>query len=136
MVSSSLTISGQACTGGVLTAQFTITNRGTAAITFQRLVAGGRLNNEQTGAGGYPDFSFVSGITLNAGASYSYTGTQTLTRTGSYSFFLAYHKTAGGWITSLSLEAGGTNTASTSVTGPCGGGTPNPMVSSRLTVSG
>jgi hypothetical protein len=119
----------------VLSAQFTITNRGNAAITFARLTAGGRLNNDNTGAGGFPDFPFANNITLNAGASYNYTGTQTLTRTGSYGFFVAYQKTDGSWVTDVPKDAGVGNTASASVTGPCGGGTANPMVSSSLTIS-
>src|SRR6185503_6902415 len=90
MVSSSLVISGNACVGGMLNAQFAITNRGTGAITLSKVLAGGRLNNDNTGAVGFPDFSFSSNITLNAGQTYNYTGTQTITRTGSYSFFVAY----------------------------------------------
>jgi nitrogen fixation protein FixH len=136
MVSASLQISGQACVGGVLSAKFTITNRGNAAITLSRLSAGGRLNNDNTGAGGFPDFPFANNITLNPGASFNYTGSQTLTRTGSYSFFVAYQKTDGSWVTNVPADAGVTNTAGVSVTGTCGGGgTPNPMVSGSLTIS-
>ncbi len=133
-VSSSLVISGNSCVGGVLTAQFTITNRGNAAITLQRLAAGGRLNGDNTGAGGFPDFSFANNVLLNPGASYNYTGTQTLTRTGNYSFFVAYQRTDGSWVTNVPKDAGVANTASTTVSGQCGAA--NPTVSSSLVISG
>jgi nitrogen fixation protein FixH len=135
MISSSLIIGGQACTGGLLTAQFTITNRGNAAITLQQLTAGGRLNNDNTGAGGFPDFSFATNITLNPGASYSYAGNQTLTRTGSYSFFVAYQKTDGSWVVNVPTDAGVSNTGTANVTGPCTAAA-NPMISSSLVIGG
>jgi hypothetical protein len=117
VVSSSLIISpaGPYFTGNTLTAQFTITNRGNAAITFSRLVAGGRLNNDQTCAGGCPDFSFATGITLNPGGSYNYTGTQLMSRAGSYGFFVAYQKTDGSWVTNVPADPGVANTAGVSV---------------------
>ncbi|HEU4871460.1 MAG TPA: hypothetical protein VFT44_00075, partial [Pyrinomonadaceae bacterium] len=134
-VSASLQVSGQTCVGGVLSAQFTVTNRGNAAITLNRLSAGGRLNNDNTGAGGFPDFPFATNVTLNPGASFNYTGSQTLTRTGNYSFFVAYQKTDGSWVTNVPADAGVSNTASASVTSSCSSGTPNPMVSASLTIS-
>jgi hypothetical protein len=93
----------------------------------QQLTAGGRLNNDNTGAGGYPDFPFAMNITLNAGASYSYSGGQMLTRTGSYSFFVAYQKTDGSWVVNVPTDAGVSNTGSATVSGACAG-----VLSNRL----
>jgi hypothetical protein len=117
MVSSSLTISpaGPYSVGNTPTARFRITNRGTAAITFNRLTAGGRLNGDNSCAGGCPDFSFVGPITLNPGAFHDYTGTQNMSRSGSYGFYVAYEKTDGTWVTNVPADSGVSNTANITV---------------------
>lgn len=108
VVSSSLTLSsgGPYYVGQYIYGYFTITNRGSQPITFQRLLIGGRLNGDQTCAGGCPDFSSLNYITLSAGQSYGYSGYQYLSRAGTYSFFVAYQRMDGGWITSVDTDPG------------------------------
>ncbi|MEA2075108.1 MAG: PKD domain-containing protein [Euryarchaeota archaeon] len=73
--------------GDTLTANFTITNRGTESITFDVLVVGGR-----DPAGEVVDFDKAYDITLNQGDSYNYQGSVTLPdKLGIYHFFCAYH---------------------------------------------
>src|SRR5439155_113937 len=80
MVSSSLVISGQTCVNQTLTAQFSITNRGNAPITFQRLTAAARLNNYNLSLHDALPISFANNITLNPLATYNYSGTQFMNR--------------------------------------------------------
>jgi len=73
--------------GDTLTANFTITNRGTESITFDELVVGGR-----DPAGEVVDFDKAYDITLNKDNSYNYQGSLTLPdKPGIYHFFCAYH---------------------------------------------
>jgi hypothetical protein len=117
VVSSSLTLTsgGPYYVGQTLYAYFTITNRGSQAITFSRLLVGGRLNGDQSCSGGCPDFSAVYNITLAPGQSYSYSGSRYLDRAGTYSFFVAYQKTDGSWVTNVDTEGGTSNALSISV---------------------
>ncbi|MCK4347280.1 MAG: hypothetical protein KAW47_01570, partial [Thermoplasmatales archaeon] len=75
--------------GATLTAQFTITNKGTKPIAFDKLTVGGRLNGECPD-NKCPDFTFKS-TTLQPNVPYQYTGTFTLTQSGNYHFFIAYY---------------------------------------------
>jgi len=75
--------------GDTLTAQFTITNKGTAPITFDNLTVGGRLNGGCP-TEGCPDFTHHS-LTLQPGKSHNYEGSMTLTQSGNYHFFIAYY---------------------------------------------
>jgi murein DD-endopeptidase MepM/ murein hydrolase activator NlpD len=118
-VTSSLAItpSSPYTVGQTLTARFRITNKGNAAITFNRLLAGGRLNNDDTCAGGCPDFPVNYSITLSPGQYYDYAGNQTMTRAGNYRFFVAYRKADGSWVTSVPADPGVINSVSLSVSG-------------------
>jgi len=93
--------------GQTITAQFTITNRGTAPITFNILTVGGR---GPKGDVDVRDFTFKTDITLNAGDSYNYEGELKLLDNGTYHFFIAYQTPDGKWETSVPAEAGTTNT--------------------------
>jgi len=117
VVSSSLKLSSGSpyYVGQTISSSFKITNRGTQSITFARLLTGGRLNNDQSCSGGCPDFSSVSNISLSPGQSYSYSGSRYLDRSGTYSFFVAYQKTDGSWVTNVDKENGATNTLSITV---------------------
>lgn len=93
--------------GQTITAQFTITNRGTAPITFNILTVGG---HGPKGDADVRDFTFKTDITLNVGNSYNYEGELKLLDNGTYHFFIAYQTTDGKWETSVPAEAGTTNT--------------------------
>lgn len=117
VISSSLILSTGAPyqTGQTLYAYFTVTNRGSQSITFAQLLVGGRLNGDQGCAGGCPDFSPVYYATLQPGQSYGYSGWLNLTRTGTYSFFVAYQRTDGSWVTSVETEGGTRNSLNITV---------------------
>jgi cell wall-associated NlpC family hydrolase len=117
VVSSSLRLSssGPYYTGQTLYGYFTITNRGAQSITLSRLLVGGRLNGDQSCNGGCPDFTQVSNIILAPGQSYPYSGSRYLDRSGAYSFFVAYQKTDGTWVTNVDTEGGALNTLSVTV---------------------
>jgi hypothetical protein len=112
VVSSSLRLSsGSAKVGNTLSATFTISNRGGQSITFNRLLAGGRMDGDPNCTLGCPDFSSTGTLTLAPGQSYSYSGTRTFNRAGTYSYFVAYQKTDGSWVSNVETENGATNTA-------------------------
>jgi hypothetical protein len=100
--------------GDILTAEFTIANKGNASITFDILTVGGRLN------GGCPqdkcpDFDWHPKdtkdppITLKPGDSYPYKGNLKLKAPGNYHFFTAY-RTKDGWNTAIPTALGVKNT--------------------------
>jgi parallel beta-helix repeat protein len=76
--------------GDTLTAEFTITNIGDVPITLDKLLLGGRFNDDKLPNGEYPDFTFNS-TTLQPNVPHQYTGTLTLTHSGNYHFFIAYY---------------------------------------------
>ncbi|MCK4736228.1 MAG: right-handed parallel beta-helix repeat-containing protein [Methanophagales archaeon] len=76
--------------GDTLTAEFTITNIGEVPIALDKLLLGGRFNDDKLPNGEYPDFTFNS-VTLQPNVPYKYTGTLTLTYSGNYHFFIAYY---------------------------------------------
>jgi len=84
-----------------INAEFTITNKGTAPITFNILTAGGRDPDGQVA-----DFTFRRDITLSPNKSYDYKGSLTLAKAGNYHFFCAYQTPDGKWNTSVDLGAG------------------------------
>jgi len=96
--------------GEALTAEFTITNRGSASVAFDELVVGGRDPD-----GGVIDFQKTLNVTLNAGAQYRYAGTLVLPNMpGTYHFFCAYHTVAhlpgedgNNWNTNIDVEING-----------------------------
>ena len=75
--------------GDNLTASFTVQNVGSAPITMDVLTVGGRLNGWCI-ADGCPDFTHHP-VTLQSNATYQYQGSLTVTKPGSYNFFIAYH---------------------------------------------
>jgi hypothetical protein len=79
------------------------------------LLVGGRLNGDQSCSGGCPDFSLAYNVTLSPGQSYSYSGSRYLDRAGTYSFFVAYQKTDGSWVTNVETEGGAVNALSITV---------------------
>ena len=93
--------------GQTITAQFTITNRGTVPISFNIVTAGGRGPKGEVDV---RDFTFKTDTTLNAGDSYNYQGELKLLDNGTYHFFIAYQTPDGKWETSVPAEAGTTNT--------------------------
>jgi CSLREA domain-containing protein len=107
--------------GQLLTARFTITNKGTVPITFRELVAGGRLNDvhDCSNTGGVcSDFTKVFNLTLNPGASYSYQGTFTPAQPGSYEFQVFYMLPDGTWHWFLPTEPGVSNLVRITVATP------------------
>ncbi len=75
--------------GETLTAKFTLTNKGGAPVTFDKLTVGGRFN-EICPDDKCPDFSFKKS-TLEPGQSYQYMGTLRPNQAGNYHFFIAYY---------------------------------------------
>jgi hypothetical protein len=71
--------------GDSLTAEFTIENLGEVQITLDNLTVGGRLNGAHV-----KDFPHQQ-ITLQPHTPFVYTGSLTLTNSGSHHFFIAYH---------------------------------------------
>jgi hypothetical protein len=103
--------------GQTLKASFAIRNEGMVPVTFPILTLGGRLNGDNSCAGGCPDFTHQRNITLGPGELWLYEGTLPLTRPGTYGFFAAYSRPDGTWNTAVLTDAGVTNTASINVTG-------------------
>jgi hypothetical protein len=99
--------------GNIITARFTITNRATASFTFDVLTVGGRDPDNQVA-----DFTWITSLTLNPGASYNYQGTLTLTKVGNYHFFCAYRTLWGDWNPAIPTEGGATNTLDIYVQSP------------------
>jgi hypothetical protein len=117
VVTTSLKLSsGSAKVGDTLSATFTITNRGGQSITFNRLLAGGRMDGDPNCAAGCPDFSSASNITLSPGQSYSYTGSRKFDRAGAYSHFVSFQKSDGNWVTNVDTEGGAANSVRITVT--------------------
>jgi len=87
-----------------LTADFTVTNQGGRPIHFQQLV----LASSNTSIG-VPNFSYVSDIVLDSGASYDYEGTLTLTQLGTFHFMVAYQTPDNQWHTNLPADQGATS---------------------------
>jgi hypothetical protein len=77
--------------GDLLQAEFTVKNIGDKPITLSKLLVGGRFNGGKLPNGEFPDFAPQTSITLQPDQSYQYKGSLTLTRTGNYHFFIAYH---------------------------------------------
>jgi sugar lactone lactonase YvrE len=104
--------------GQTITAQFTITNRGGAPITFDVLTVGGRLivNGQETCPDNVcPDFSFERNITLGPNESHQYRGTLTPSQPGTYHLFTAYRTPDGQWNTAIPADPGVTTTLNITV---------------------
>lgn len=111
VVTSSLRLSSTtAKVGDTLNAYFSITNRGGQSVTFNRLLAGGRMDGDPNCTqGGCPDFSSTGTLTLAPGQSYSYSGSRSFSRAGNYSIFVTYQKTDGSWVSNVDQEGGAIN---------------------------
>jgi hypothetical protein len=94
--------------GDMLTAEFTIANKGNASITFDILTVGGRLDGVCP-EDKCPDFDWKENITLHPGKNYPYKGNLKLKAPGNYHFFTAY-RTKDGWNTAIPAAVGATNT--------------------------
>ncbi|HEY6802079.1 MAG TPA: choice-of-anchor X domain-containing protein [Pyrinomonadaceae bacterium] len=94
---------------------FTIANRGSASIKLSTVVTGGRLAGSCP-SGVCPDFTPQQNIDLSPGATYSYAGTLTPTRPGSYTFSVAYQKSNGEWVVPVDPENGAVNKLTINVT--------------------
>lgn len=92
----------------ILTAEFTVTNKGNAPITFDVLTVGGRLNGECP-QDKCPDFTWKENITLRPNEVYPYKGALKLEAPGNYHFFTAY-RTKEGWNTAIPTAVKITNT--------------------------
>jgi len=92
--------------GDNLTAKFTITNEGTAPITFDVLTVGGRFNDGKLPNGEYPDFTWNRNIVVNPGGSHQYQGSLILDEAGNYHFFCAYRTPDGNWNPSVDFGEG------------------------------
>ncbi|MCL0042706.1 PKD domain-containing protein, partial [Thermodesulfovibrionales bacterium] len=77
--------------GGVLTANFSVTNIGNKPITFDKLLVGGRFNYGELPEGGYPDFTMQQFVTVAPGEIHCYKGTLKLRHPGKYNFFVAFY---------------------------------------------
>ncbi len=93
-LTSSLVISpsGPYMAGQTITGSFSITNRGSSAITLDVLTIGGRLNSDST----VRDFPWLTNVTLNPNQTRTYQSTFLLSEAGNYRFFPAY-RTGGIW---------------------------------------
>jgi hypothetical protein len=113
VVTSGITIdpAGPYKVGQTLTAEFTVTNNGTSAITLERLLAGGRLGSADDCAATNrpcPDFTIDPNVTIGAKASHRYRGTFTPAEPGSYKFEVFYLQN-GDWHLNLPTDGGGNN---------------------------
>ena len=99
--------------GDRVTARFTISNEGSAAITFDVVTTGGRDPGDEVA-----DFTFRNDITLGPSDSYDYVGSLDLAKTGVYHFFCAYRLPDGTWNTSVPTLPGVTNTLDITVLAP------------------
>jgi len=98
--------------GDILTAEFTIANKGNAPITFNVLTVGGRVNdicpNDKC-----PDFTWKTNVTLRPDEVYHYKGKLKLESPGNYHFFTTYRTKDGQWNTSIpTISADVSNTKS------------------------
>jgi len=88
--------------GNTITAQFTISNKGTAPIVFKVLAVGGRDPD-----GKVVDFDWQEDITLKPNASHDYIGNLILPKVpGTYHFFCTYQTEEGDWDTCIDLGQG------------------------------
>lgn len=88
----------------MITAKFSIKNKGGACITFDVLTVGGRLD------GIVKDFEWKRDIELPPHGVYHYQGKLKPEEWGNYQFFTAYRTTDGQWNTAISTAEGVTNT--------------------------
>ncbi|MCJ7507440.1 MAG: carboxypeptidase-like regulatory domain-containing protein [candidate division Zixibacteria bacterium] len=99
--------------GDILTAEFTIANKGNAPIIFDVLTVGGRVN-DICPQDKCPDFDWKRDFTLKPNEIYPYKGKLKLETAGDYHFFTAY-STKEGWKTAIPTAPGVTNTKDISV---------------------
>ena len=92
----------------ILTAKFTIINKGNTPITFDVFTVGGRLNDECP-QDKCPDFDWKMDVILKPNETYTYKGKLELENAGKYHFFTTYRKNSQ-WNTAIPKAAGVTNT--------------------------
>jgi murein DD-endopeptidase MepM/ murein hydrolase activator NlpD len=101
VITSSISVSPSApySVGQTITGTFSLTNIGTAPVTFAVVTIGGRLNG-----GTVTDFPFHTNVTISSGQTVPYQDNFTFSNTGSYSFFPAYQTQDGIWRIGLNHE--------------------------------
>jgi len=121
-ISSSLSLSsGPYAVGQTITATFTITNYGSAPITFDILTASGRFidNGQETCPNNVcPEFTYERNITLAADQSHAYQGTLKLPQAGTYRFFTFYRTPDGQVSFAPATDPGVVNTVDITVNAP------------------
>lgn len=86
--------------GDIITAEFTITNKGESAILFDVLTVGGRID-DVCPDNKCPDFDWETDLKLLPGQTYTYKGNLKLEKPGNYHFFTAYATKDGRWNTTI-----------------------------------
>jgi fibronectin type 3 domain-containing protein len=99
IITASISLNGQFSVGQTINGTFSLTNIGTASVTFAVVTIGGRLNGSTV-----TDFPFHTNVTLNAGQTIPYQDNFTFSSAGSYSFFPAYQTQDGVWKIGLNHE--------------------------------
>lgn len=92
--------------GDILLATFSITNGGTAPVTLEQVMVGGRFDDGELPGGGVPDFTAIGPITLETGETHDYEGTLELPQQGEYHFFCTYELEASRWNPAIPLADG------------------------------
>ncbi len=113
--------------GQTLTAVFTIRNESRNTAMFKVLTLGGRLNGDNSCAGGCPDFRHETNITLGENEVWRYRDFFTPSQPGTYGFFAAYQRPDGTWNTAIPTDSGVSNTATINVGGLACSGIQTPL---------
>jgi hypothetical protein len=108
VVSGNLTITpnGPYTTAQTLTGRFQLRNVGSAGAWVDTITCGGRLNGDNSGTNGFPDFTIRRSLPIPPGQTLDYEGTLVPQIAGDYSFFVAYKDTNGYWSTTVARDSG------------------------------
>lgn len=121
VVSKSLTVtagSGPFPLGQTVNGSFSITNRGRAPLTMRQVLIAGRVGDTCPN-NVCPDFSPIKPtVTLNPGETCDYSGRITLTKAGTYTFYVAYQTPDEKWELPVKSENGNINKLSIVAQGP------------------
>ncbi len=136
VVSKSLTVTPDGGTfplGQKVNGAFSITNRGSAPLTMRQVLIAGRLGSICPD-NVCPDFGPIKpNVTLNPGETWDYSGGITLTKAGTYTFYVAYQTLDEKWELPVKSENGNINKLSIVAQGPLPtltGSSPNPIAAS------
>lgn len=121
VVSKSLTVTpgnGPFPLGQTVNGSFSITNRGSAPLAMRQILIAGRVGDTCPNDV-CPDFSPIKpNVTLKPGETYNYSGGITLTRAGTYTFYVAYQAPDEKWQLPVKSENGNINRLSIVAQGP------------------